>query len=59
MGYGVIVDYVWGRPTEALLDFMTRKEFANVKSETRLVQVGESAGTNPFSGPLASHLATS
>lgn len=44
MGYGVIVDYVWGRPTEALLDFMTRKEFANVKSETRLVQVGESAG---------------
>lgn len=44
LGYGVIVDYVWGRPTEALLDFMTRKEFANVKSEARLVQVGESAG---------------
>ena len=44
MGYGVIVDYVWGRPTEALLDSMTRKEFANVKSEARLVQAGESAG---------------
>jgi len=44
MGYCVIVDYVWGRPTEALLDYMTRKEFANVKSEARLVQVGESAG---------------
>jgi NADPH2:quinone reductase len=44
MGYSVIVDYVWGRPTEALLDYMTRKEFANVKSEARLVQVGESAG---------------
>ncbi|MGE5206821.1 MAG: quinone oxidoreductase family protein [Chlamydiota bacterium] len=43
-GYGVIVDYLWGRPTEALLDSMTRKEFANVKSEARLVQVGESAG---------------
>jgi NADPH:quinone reductase-like Zn-dependent oxidoreductase len=43
-GYGVIVDYLWGRPTEALLDSMTRKEFADVKSEARLVQVGESAG---------------
>lgn len=43
-GYGVIVDYLWGRPTEILLDALTRKEFANVKSETRLVQVGESAG---------------
>ncbi len=44
MGYGVILDYVWGHPTEALLDFMTRKEFANVTAEARLVQVGESAG---------------
>lgn len=43
-GYGVIVDYLWGRPTEALLDSMTRKEFAKFKSEARLVQVGESAG---------------
>lgn len=43
-GYGVIVDYLWGRPTEALLDSLTRKEFAKVESETRLVQVGESAG---------------
>lgn len=43
-GYGVIVDYIWGRPTEALLDSMTRKEFANVKSEARLIQAGESAG---------------
>jgi NADPH2:quinone reductase len=44
-GYSVIVDYVWGRPTEALLDYMTRKEFANVDQEARLVQVGESAGS--------------
>lgn len=44
-GYRVIVDYVWGRPTEALLDYMTRKEFANVDQEARLVQVGESAGS--------------
>jgi len=43
-GYGVIVDYLWGRPTEILLDFMTRKEFADVQSDARLVQAGESAG---------------
>lgn len=43
-GYNVIVDYVWGRPTEALLDSMTRREFAGITSEARLVQVGESAG---------------
>ena len=44
-GFNVIVDYLWGHPTEALLAALTRKEFAPVKSEIRLVQVGESAGT--------------
>lgn len=43
-GLHVIIDYVWGRPTEALLAAITRREFAVVGSETRLVQVGESAG---------------
>ena len=43
-GFSVIIDYLWGRPTEALLAAITRKEFAVVKSEIRLVQVGESAG---------------
>jgi NADPH:quinone reductase-like Zn-dependent oxidoreductase len=43
-GFDVIIDYLWGRPTEALLAALTRKEFAVVKSEIRLVQVGESAG---------------
>jgi NADPH:quinone reductase-like Zn-dependent oxidoreductase len=43
-GFDVIIDYVWGPPTEALLAGITRKEFAAVKSEIRLVQVGESAG---------------
>ncbi|HEX4544058.1 MAG TPA: zinc-binding alcohol dehydrogenase family protein [Candidatus Acidoferrum sp.] len=43
-GFQVIVDYLWGRPTETLLSAISRKEFAAVKSETRLVQVGESAG---------------
>lgn len=43
-GFGVIIDYLWGRPTKVLLEALTRKEFATVKSETRLIQVGESAG---------------
>jgi len=43
-GFRVIIDYLWGSPTEALLAAITRKEFAVVNSESRLVQVGESAG---------------
>jgi NADPH:quinone reductase-like Zn-dependent oxidoreductase len=43
-GFDVVIDYVWGRPTELLLAAITRPEFAPVNSETRLVQVGESAG---------------
>jgi NADPH2:quinone reductase len=41
----VIIDYLWGRPTEALLKAITGKEFAIGESETRLVEVGESAGS--------------
>ena len=44
--FDVIVDYLWGHSTEALLAAITRKEFAAVKSEIRLVQVGESAGAS-------------
>jgi NADPH:quinone reductase-like Zn-dependent oxidoreductase len=43
-GFHVIVDYLWGRPTETLLSAITRKEFAAADSDMRLVQVGESAG---------------
>ncbi len=43
-GFQVVIDYLWGRPVEVLLSAMTRKEFAASTSETRLVQVGESAG---------------
>jgi NADPH:quinone reductase-like Zn-dependent oxidoreductase len=43
-GFNVIIDYVWGRPTEVLLAAITRNEFAAVNPETRLLQVGESAG---------------
>jgi NADPH2:quinone reductase len=42
-GFQVVIDYVWGRPVEIFLGAITRREFAVVKSETRFVQVGESA----------------
>ena len=42
-GFQVVIDYVWGRPAEALLAAMTKTEFAAIRSETRYVQVGESA----------------
>jgi|HubBroStandDraft_1064217.scaffolds.fasta_scaffold67174_3 NADPH:quinone reductase-like Zn-dependent oxidoreductase len=44
-GFNVIIDYVWGHPIEVLLSAITRPEFAAINSETRLVQVGESAGS--------------
>jgi NADPH:quinone reductase-like Zn-dependent oxidoreductase len=43
-GFDVVLDYLWGRPTEALLAAMTKPEFVLAGRETRLVQVGESAG---------------
>ena len=43
-GFDVIVDYVWGPPTEALLAAITRKDLKPAASRTRLVQVGEAAG---------------
>lgn len=43
-GFGVIIDYLWGRPPEAFLAALTRTVFAAVTSETRLVEVGETAG---------------
>jgi len=42
-GFQVVIDYVWGGPAEAFLTATTRKEFAAIQSETRFVQVGESA----------------
>ncbi len=43
-GFQVVIDYVWGRPAEVFLAALTSREFAVMKSETRYVQVGESAG---------------
>ena len=44
IGFHVVIDYLWGRPTEVLLTAITRSEFAVAACETRLIQVGESAG---------------
>lgn len=43
-GFNVVIDYLWGHPTEVLLSAITRSEFAPSAGETRLLQVGESAG---------------
>ena len=43
--FDVIIDYLWGRPTEALLAALTVGEFEVAGAETRLVEVGESAGS--------------
>jgi NADPH:quinone reductase-like Zn-dependent oxidoreductase len=45
-GFQVVIDYLWGPPTETLLAALTRNEFAAIGSETRLVQAGESAGAS-------------
>ena len=43
-GFQVVIDYLWGQPTEAFLSAITSRSFAAIRSESRLVQVGESAG---------------
>jgi len=45
-GLDVILDYLWGSPTELLLRALTKSEFAPAAKETRLVQAGESAGAS-------------
>lgn len=42
-GFQVVIDYLWGRPTEIFLSAIARSEFAAITTETRLVQAGESA----------------
>ncbi|MEV4623955.1 zinc-binding dehydrogenase [Asanoa sp. NPDC049573] len=42
-GYDVVVDYLWGRPTELLTRALVPESFTLAKP-TRLVQIGESAG---------------
>lgn len=43
-GIDVIVDYLWGRPTELLLEALAKGFRPTSTHSTRLVEVGESAG---------------
>lgn len=44
-GYDVVLDFLWGRPTELLLKALVPSRIGQSKP-TRLVQAGESAGPN-------------
>jgi NADPH2:quinone reductase len=44
-GYDVVLDFLWGRPTEALVASFIPTELAFARRHTRLVQIGEMAGT--------------
>jgi NADPH2:quinone reductase len=43
-GFDVIIDYLWGPTTEALLAAIARGDLKPASSRVRLVEVGESAG---------------
>jgi NADPH:quinone reductase-like Zn-dependent oxidoreductase len=45
-GVDVVIDYLWGRPTELLLEALAKGFRASSTRPTRLVEVGESAGKN-------------
>jgi NADPH2:quinone reductase len=43
-GCDVVLDFLWGRPTEALLAALTPERLTRERRRTRLVQIGEMAG---------------
>jgi NADPH2:quinone reductase len=43
-GIHVIIDYLWGRPTEAVIAAITREGLFHVAPRVRLVEVGQMAG---------------
>jgi len=43
-GYDVVLDYIWGHPTEVLLETLVPKGFAPPKALTRVVHIGAAAG---------------
>lgn len=43
-GIDVVIDYLWGRPTELLLEALVKGFKPSATRSTRLVEVGESAG---------------
>ena len=43
-GFHTVLDFVWGKPTEALLAALTRPDFDADSFATKIVQIGEGAG---------------
>ena len=43
-GIDVVIDYLWGRPTELLLEALAKGFKASATHRTRLIEVGDSAG---------------
>ena len=43
-GIDLVIDYLWGRPTELLLEALAKGFKAEATHKTRLVEVGDSAG---------------
>lgn len=43
-GYGVILDFLWGHPTELLIQALVPQHLSFAKQHIRLVQIGEMAG---------------
>jgi NADPH2:quinone reductase len=45
-GYDIVLDFLWGHPTELLLETIVPKQVGFAKHITRFVQIGQSAGAN-------------
>ena len=45
-GYDIILDFLWGHPTELLIATLVPDTLAFAKGKTRLVQIGEKAGSH-------------
>jgi len=44
-GIDVVLDYLWGAPTEALVEALTGHDFTAEPHTTRLIEIGSSAGS--------------
>jgi NADPH2:quinone reductase len=44
-GYDVILDFLWSRPTETLIKTLVPDKLAFARGRTRLIQIGEMAGS--------------
>ena len=42
--FDIVLDYLWGHPTEVLLDALTGHDTVAVSSRVRLIEIGEMAG---------------